>query len=426
MLYWRRRARFALSISKVVLPLRKLRIPNLPLVITALLAVSLAVLVVGLELGRRDVNTPLSQSGDGTVDLPEGVPPEFGRVLEVWDVLQREHLSRNSLDPDVLSQAAVRGMLNALDDPYAAYLTPPQYSMESEDLQGSFEGIGAHVGVKDGEITIIAPIPDTPADRAGIRPGDVILEIDGESTEGKSLLEVVTIIRGPRGEPVTLLVRRQIGGETVSLTIVRDVVEVKSVSLRILSGRIAHLRITTFTESTDEEVTEALETVVDAKARGLIIDLRNNPGGLLNTVVEVTGKFLDGGLVLYEVDGGGHRKDWKAGKGTSLDGIPLVVLINEASASGSEVLAGALKDRRQITLIGANTFGKGSVNTLRALSDGSGLYFTIARWYTPSGTLLEGSGLEPDIEVAQPQDSLDDVQMDKAIEVLEAKIRALG
>ena len=298
--------------------------------------------------------------------------------------------------------------------------------MESEDLHGAFEGIGAQVGVRDGTVTIIAPIPDTPAEKAGIRPGDIILEIDGESTEGKSLLEVVSKIRGPKGEAVLLVVKRQGSGETVSLTIIRDVVEVKSVSLRFLTGSIAHLQIQSFTESTGLEVAESLETVVDAGARGLVIDLRNNPGGLLRTVVDVTNQFIDGGLILYEIAGDGRRRDWQADGGTSVDGIPFVALINEGSASGSEVLAGALKDREQIPLIGTKTFGKGSVNTLKSLSDGSGLYFTIARWYTPEGTLLEGEGIRPDVQILQDQESLEDLQMDAALEVLEAKIQAPG
>ena len=208
------------------------------------------------------------------------------------------------------------------------------------------------------------------------------------------------------------------------MTIIRDVVKVTSVKLRMLVGRIAHLRITSFSETTHQEVATALEKVKDFDARGIILDVRNNPGGLLSAVVVVTSHFIDDGLVLYEVDGRGKRRDWPVRSGGLATDIPLVLLMNEFSASGSEVLAGALMDNQRATVIGVNTFGKGSVNTLRQLSDGSGLYFTIARWYTPNGTLIEGEGLEPDIVVTQPEDGTEDLQLDKAIEVLEAKVSA--
>ncbi len=350
-------------------------------------------------------SSPASSQGTGAEGaLPENIPAEFGRIYEVWDVLQNEHYLGDSLDPDALSQAAVRGMLDSIDDPYAAFLSPDEYAIESEDIHGAFEGIGANVGMRDGVVTIIAPLPDSPAEKAGIQPGDIIQEIDGEDVTGWSLLEVVTKIRGPSGELVRLGIKRQ-GDVLMVLSIVRDRVETKSVNLSFLAGNIAHLKIGSFTESTDPETGDALKMVVDAKARGLIIDVRNNPGGLLQAVVDVASRFIDGGLILYQVDGDGQRQDWEADDGTSTEGIPLVMLINEGSASGSEVLAGALRDREQVLLIGAKTFGKGSVNILRGLSDGSGLYFTTARWYTPEGALLEGEGIHPDVEILQDHGS---------------------
>ena len=350
------------------------------------------------------------------------VPEEFGRIFEVWKLLQEEHLFRDSMDPDSLSQAAVEGMLESLDDPYASFLTASEYAIETEDYHGSFEGIGANVGIRDGDITIIAPLPDSPAERAGIRAGDVIREVDGEDTEGWSLLEAVSRIRGPKGEPVILGIERP--EESVTLTIVRDQVELRSVELDLLPGDIAHMTISTFSETTAGEVGEALSSLGDA--RGLIVDVRNNPGGLLQSVVDVLSHFIDGGLILYQVDGEGNHQEWEASAGTSLGETPLVVLINEGSASASEVLAGALRDRQEVPLVGETTFGKGSVNTLRGLNDGTGVYFTIARWHTPEGVLLEGEGITPDVEVVQDEDSDDDLQIEAAVEVLEELIEAGG
>ena len=389
----------------------------LPLLFISVLALALALGACRLS-DRQDRDSP-----SAVATLPNDVPQEFAKIFEVWSTLKRDHFSADSLDAETLSVGAVRGMLEALDDPYASYLTSQQYSTESQDFEGFFEGIGAEVSIRDGEIIIVAPIPDTPADEAGVLPGDVILMIDGESTEGYSLLDAVSKIRGPKGEPVVLLIRRRTGGDPVELTIVRGVIEIKSVSLKMLVGRIAHLRITSFTATTDDEVTEVLERINRLQARGLILDLRNNPGGLLRPVMNVTSQFLEDGLVLYEIDGDGKRRDWKVVSGGLARDIPMVVLVNEFSASGSEVLAGAIIDRQRATVLGEKTFGKGSVNTLRELSDGSGLYFTTARWYTPDGTLIEGEGLEPDLVVTQPEDDPEDIQFDRALEVPGERIR---
>ena len=406
--------------------MHKLRTHISPLFLLGILALAIAIGSCSLQLrGDGDQGSQFSPTTGDIVALPAGVPQDFSKLFEVWDALRRDHFQRDSLDANALTEGAIKGMLKALDDPYASYLAPQYYSMESQDFKGFFEGIGAEVTMRDGRITIVAPIPDTPADKAGVRPGDVILKIDGESTEGLSLLEAVNKIRGARGEPVDLVIFRKTEVEPVHLTIVRGTIKVSSVRLRMLVGRIAHLRITTFSETTNREVSEALEQVKRLGARGIVLDVRNNPGGLLASVVNVTGQFIDSGLVLYEVDGRGKRRDWSAGSGGPGSEIPLVMLINEFSASGSEVLAGALKDLQRATVVGVKTFGKGSVNTLRPLSDGSGLYFTIARWYTPNGNLIEGEGLEPHIEVNQPEDGAEDLQLDKAIEVLEAKVKAL-
>ena len=405
--------------------LRKLKIPFLVTLVIAILAVAIVIGGYNLQLRGESQDSETGSITASAAAKRYEIPPEFNTLFEVYALLKREHFQRESLDATELSRGAIKGMIEALDDAHALYLAPERHALEAQDFKGFFTGIGAQVTMRDGRITIITPLFDTPAEKAGIRPGDMILEIDGESTDEISLMEAVNKIRGPSGEPVELVILRITGGDPISLTIIRAVVKVESVNLRMLVGQIAHLKINTFTETTDQEVEDALKKVKEFDARGLILDVRNNPGGLLTSVVNVTSQFIEGGLVLYEVDGRGRRRDWPVKSKGLARNIPMVVLVNEGSASGGEVLAGAIIHHGRGPVIGATTFGKGSVNTLRALKDGSGVYYTIALWFTPDGKSIEGEGVEPDIVVAQPEDGVEDLQLDKAIEVLEGRVRAL-
>lgn len=372
-----------------------------------------------------------SSSGD-TSSVPaadesqDGLPSEFQRMAEVWRLLNREHIDGDNLDGKDLSDGAIRGMLRALDDPYAAYLTEEQFSVESQDIKGFFEGIGAEVGVRDGRITIIAPMPDAPAEQAGIRPGDVILEIEGESTQGLSLMEAVTKIRGEKGTPVELLILHLDSSQPQLLRIIRGVIPLDSVRLTMQVGAIGHLRISTFTGTTNDELIDALERFERSRGAGLILDLRNNPGGLLSSVVNVTSQFLEDGLVLYQVDAQDNRTDWKVKKGGKAKDISMVVLVNAFSASASEVFTGAIMDHNRATVIGTQTFGKGSVNNLFRLADRSGVNFTIAQWFTPNGVLIEGEGLTPNVIQESSEDESEDTQLDLAIELLQELIQRGG
>jgi len=354
----------------------------------------------------------------------EGLPPEFVKLAEVWALLQERHIEPDAIDPQAAADGAIRGMMDSIDDPHAGYLDSDQYSMMRQDIQGYFEGIGAEVGVRNGLITIIAPIPDTPADEAGILSRDVILEIDGESTQGLELFEVINRIRGEKGTTVRLLVRRDRTGETVEIEIERGVIPLESVRLTMLVGRIGHLRITSFSGTSKEELETALARFERSQGLGLVVDIRNNPGGLVSSVVEVTSQFVDEGLVLYQLDGKGHRRDWNAESGGVALEVPMVVLMNNGSASASEVFAGAIMHHGRAETIGETTFGKGSVNNLWPLLDGSAVNFTIGRWYTPSGQLIEGQGIIPDIIQEAPENDDEDIQLDFAIERLKELIES--
>ena len=364
----------------------------------------------------------IGRFGGGSSQAFQDLPPEFDRLAEIWDLLEAEHIDREDLDADKLSEGAIRGLLQALDDPYASFLDAEQYSLQSQDFKGFFEGIGAQVSVREGRLTIIAPLPDSPAQQAGILPGDVILTIDGESADQITLLEAVSKIRGQKGTAVELLVLHLTHPDPVNIKIIRGLIPLNSVRLTMRPDGFGHLRISSFTDTTNQELEKALEEIKEANGIGLVLDLRNNPGGLLRSVVDVASQFLDDGLVLYEINSQGERTDWEVNSNGLARDIPMVVLMNQFSASASEVLSGALMDHDRAQVVGVTSFGKGSVNTLRSLSDGSGVYYSIARWYTPDGTLIEGEGIVPDVMVEAPANLTEDVQLARAVEILRQKI----
>ena len=398
----------------------KYRILLSGLMFAATLAV--AVVAVGCNSG---VAAPAAGEAAALPSSNE-LPPEFERLTEVWKLLKEDHVDRERLDPEAMSEGAIRGMLLALEDPYASFLSRQQFELESQDFKGYFEGIGAQVAMDEGRLTIIAPLPNTPAERAGIRPGDVILEIDGNSTDGITLLEAVTKIRGEKDTTVVLLVLHLNETEPVTIGIRRGVIPLESVEFEMLPDGIGYLRISSFTDTTGEEVEKALDRLKASNGRGLVVDLRNNPGGLLTAVVDVASEFLSYGLVLYEINSHGERTDWKVRSGGQAQDIPMVVLINQFSASASEVFSGAIIDHQRGQVLGVTSFGKGSVNTLRALKDGSGLYFSIARWYTPNGSLIEGVGVTPDVMVEAGPEDAEDLQLQLGLRILQGQIAQGG
>ena len=396
----------------------------------ALSLLLLAALAFALLAAAGCVSVSAGISGE---PIPAGdgeLPPELLKVAETYRILLAEHIDQDALTREQLADGAVRGILAALDDPHASYLSAEQHNRDQEGYRGYFEGIGAQVTLtEDGQLTVIAPIPGAPAEAAGILPGDVILEVDGESIAGLTLIEAVNRIRGPGGSEVTLLVRHEGATETMAITVTRGRIPIDSTSFRMLEDGIGHLWIYSFSNMTAAEVRDAIAAFRDAEGRGLVLDLRNNPGGLLNAVVDVADLFLEGGLILYEIDAQGSRNDWPAGRRAPAGGIPMVVLVNEYSASASEILAGAIKAGGRAPVVGATTFGKGSVNITRELSDGSAIYFTIRRWYLPDGTQIEGHGVTPDIEIESepqrlPMDAAEDAALREAVQILERRLPA--
>ncbi len=328
--------------------------------------------------------------------------PSLGEGLDIVgqasNIILTDYVDRDQLDTVMLSRAAIRGMLESLDDPYASYLEAEHYELALSSLEGEFDGIGAYVTVEDKQLTILAPIADSPADTAGIKAGDIILEINGEPVADISLAEAIVKIRGPKGTAVKLLILHEGDSEPEEIEIIRATIEVPSVRFE-MKADIAYINIIEFSERTGAEMGTVLKGLAEENTRGIIIDLRGNPGGLLDTVIDVASYFLHDGTVLKVVNSKGDVATLQVRHTSLTTDLPVVVLVDDTSASGSEVLAGALQDHGRATIAGTKTYGKGSVNILRQLDDGSGIYITNARWLTPNGRPIEGQGIEPDIEL---------------------------
>ncbi|MFC2020660.1 S41 family peptidase [Chloroflexota bacterium] len=354
---------------------------RLKALITLLLAVSLA---LSFSTGCATAS-----------ETSSGSEPGLEVVEEAWQIIFEEYVEKDKLDTGKFKEAAIRGMIEALDDPYSSYLSPQTYQLSTSGLEGKFEGIGAYVGIRDEQLIIISPIPNSPAARAGIMAGDIILAVEDNPTSEMSLEEAVLRIRGTVGTPVKLLILHLGETEPEEIEIIRASIEIPSVVLEMRED-IAYIRIYSFSERTGKELSEILDDINEEETDGIILDLRSNPGGLLGAVVDVTSHFIQEGIVVYVVDNRGGKEELSVEPQDITTSLPIVALSDNFSASGSEVLIGALQDHGRATIAGTKTFGKGSVNTLNHLKDGSGLYITTARWLTPNGRLIEGEGIEPD------------------------------
>jgi carboxyl-terminal processing protease len=399
---------------------------------TATLAVALSIALAGLvghTIGDDGSSNTITVGGNRNVDAGD-----YSILQEIEDILHEDFVNPDAVDPEVLLNGAIDGEIDALGDAHTVYISPEDFALGVDIIAGTFQGIGAQVDQDPvtGEIVIVTPFRDSPAEKAGIKAGDVILAVDGESTEGWSVAEAVKRIRGEQGTPVTLTIRSD--GEQRDVTIERDTIVTPTVFTREVEGAdgqtvpdVAYIELQQFTEETVDDLSTELQNVVDAGYRGLILDLRRNPGGALDATVEVADMFLDDGIVLTQVDRDGRRTEYRAKSGGEAVNLPVAILVGPGSASGSEVLSGALRDHGRAKLVGEQTFGKGSVNHIRELSNGGALYVTIARWLTPNGEQIEGVGLTPDIPVSLSDDDIAnnrDTQLFAAIDYLHQEFAA--
>ena len=309
--------------------------------------------------------------------------------------------SRHYVDetkPKDLIQGAIRGMLATLD-PHSAYMTPEMYKEMQVETKGEFGGVGIQIGVKDNRLAVIAPIEGTPAHRAGIKAGDFIVKVNDETTKDLTLMDAVQKMRGPKGSKVNLTIQREGTTDPLVFTLVRDTIKIESVKSRMIDN-LGYVRLTQFQEATGRDLAKAIKQFREQKAQGAIVDLRNNPGGLLTAAVDVSEQFLPSGkLVVYTKSRDGKKDEWFAKSKDQLEDLPVIVLVNEGSASASEIVAGALQDWGRAVVVGTTSFGKGSVQTILALGDGSGLRLTTAKYYTPKGRTIQSTGITPDIVV---------------------------
>ncbi len=353
---------------------------------------------------------------------------------EVWSRLEENYLDKSAIDSKKMVYGAISGMTAALDDPYTSFFPPAENTRSKEDLSGEFSGVGIQLGFVDKTLAVMSPLPGNPAQRAGILAGDLILHIKDDEkgidkdTAGINLLDAVDMIRGKKGTTVTLTIYREKEKQPKEFALVRDMISVPSVELSWVGAdkKVALLKVNRFGDKTLEEWNKSVTEIISQKGRGVVLDLRNNPGGYLQRAIDLGSEFIADGVIVQQ-QGKTNTQTFGVERRGRLIGAPLVVLVNKGSASAAEILAGALKERLGVKLVGETTFGKGTVQEVEDLSGGAGVHITIAKWNLPSGKNIHKEGIEPDIKieyVADENNPLKDNQLDKAIEVLSGSITA--
>lgn len=381
--------------------------------------------IVGVFLGVALAGGVVAYAAE--VDLGQIVP---FRAQSLWLIKQARAIletyyvdAEDPVSEDVLVRGALRGMVSSLGDPYTRFTDPKQLHEEEIEMQGEYGGLGIYIGQRDGATLVISPIDGTPADRAGLKPKDMIVKIGDTYILDWDQEKVVNHLRGEPGTKVTIWVRREGEDELLRFDLVREIINIKAVRTEMLSKDLGYIRLNHFNQKCVAEMQEALEKLKTQKARGLIFDLRNNPGGLLDAAVDISDMFLDKGIIVGMKGRVPKATDQIFATGGTLWEKPMVVLINEGSASASEIVSGALKDHHRATVLGVKSFGKGSVQTLFPLQDGSGLYVTIAKYYTPSGFVIDHVGLSPDIVVKGDMER--ELSKDQQLRAAEKELRRI-
>lgn len=347
---------------------------------------------------------------------------DFGLFWEAWNSIYKNYVEKAKLSTQDMVYGAINGMVDSIGDPYTMFFTPKESKEFEQEIRGAFGGVGIEIGIRNDTLTVISPIKGTPADRAGILAQDTITMIEDKPTDGIKVQDAVNLIRGPKGTSVTITIMRNSFKAPKDITLVRETITVPTVSWRMIGTDTAYLQLYIFNENVDSDFKKAAKEIVDSGAKKIILDLRNNPGGLLDSSVNIAGYFLDPGkVVTYEKFADGTQNAYQTEQNASLKSYPLIVMINKGSASASEILAGALRDNRHIVLVGETSFGKGSVQQINSLTGGTSLKVTVAKWYTPNNYSIDQNGLKPDVSVSLSDQDIEtdkDPQLDKAIELI--------
>lgn len=420
---------------------------KLKLLRNIIIVVSLVILTFGsgYRLGEKNAGRSLQFSESESSKNLSGSTVDLTLFWDVWNRLNRYYIDKKALDRDKMIYGAISGMVSALGDPYTVFLPPTQNKEAKDDLGGKFEGIGVQLGVKDKKIVVIAPLKDSPSEKAGIKPGDIIVKVDGADASNWTLPEAVIKIRGPKGSTVALTIFHKDASASSEIKVVRDTITVKSVDLtfdnvRCGGGscevvkevcdncdRVAHLKLSRFGDDTSDEWNKAVNEIISAREdkdkrpfKGIIFDLRSNPGGYLSGSVFIASEFLKDGVVVTQDSITNGKETYTVERKGKLLDVPMIVLVNKGTASAGEIVAGALQDRGRSKLLGETTFGKGSVQEAQDLTGGAGIHITTAKWLLPSGRWINGTGVDPDIKVSNNESKPDeDMQLIKAIEQLE-------
>jgi len=405
------------------------------LISTVLTLVLVGAYFSGYTLGRQEGRTrPQPPAGSGrVVGTATGTPAwlsqdvSFNLYWDLWNIIQTRFIDKPVEEPK-LFYGSLAGMVAALEDPYSVFLPPKDAEEFTEELQGRFEGIGAEIGIRDNRLTVISPLPESPAEQAGLKPADWIIAIDGFDTKGINLNNAVKRIRGEKGTTVILKIWRDGFEEEKEFSIIRDEIKIVSVRWEMKDGGIGYIKITNFNSDSGARFYQAIEDMFAKKPRGIILDMRNDPGGFLEIAVEIASYWVEEGRpVVLEKSVERGTVEYRATRNQSAAGMPTVVLVNRGSASASEIVAGALQDYGLATIVGETTFGKGSIQDLKDLSDGSAVKLTIARWLTPKEREIDKEGIKPDVEVEMEEEDVKeskDPQLDKALEILKSKVQS--